>query len=350
MIQNPTPEFSNPAFSKIVGEISDIGKEWHAKWLLPHVEQNSKRTEKSVKELASITDPYKKQSAIVVCGGPSLYRRRTLEQIKESGYRGTLVAIDASFAASLRRNIIPDYVLSLDPHETRVVRWFGDPEIEEHLKHDDYFLKQDLDVEFRKNNIAQNQETMDLINRYGRYSKGILCTTAPENVVDRVYEAGLDVYWFNPIVDDPRSPESITRKMFELNRLACFNTGGNVGTAAWVFATSILGIPEVAVVGMDFGYYADLDIKMTQTYNELIRHLGSDADIESYFVQGKFPLTGEPFYTDPTYAWYRKNFLELSRKSRARTYNCTEGGMLFGDGIECIALEDFLDKQERTNG
>ena len=125
------------------------------------------------------------------------------------------------------------------------------------------------------------------------------------------------------------------------------NTGGTVGTAAWVFAHSILSIPLIALTGFDLGYYADMPKEQTQTYYELIEHLGGTDQLDECFKYFEFPLTNEKYYTDPTYFWYRQNFLDLLEKSQCKTVNCTEGGTLFADHINCMYLDDFLREVER---
>lgn len=120
------------------------------------------------------------------------------------------------------------------------------------------------------------------------------------------------------------------------------NTGGTVGTAAWVFAATRLKISQLAVVGMDYGYYGTTPLQQTQRYYELIKLLGSD-QIQEFFPTSVFPLTGEMFYTDVTYYWYLRNFLDLLRQaSGIKTFNCTEGGTLVDEAIPCIQLEQFL--------
>ena len=145
------------------------------------------------------------------------------------------------------------------------------------------------------------------------------------------------------MVDDVKNSESLTRKLYQINKLPCLNTGGTVGTAAWVFASVILKLPCVALVGMDFGYSKkETPLTKTQTYYELVAHLGTSSGIEDYFIEYEFPLTKEKFYTDPTYFWYRKNFLELHEKASIQTINCTEGGTLIDPRIPCLRLEQFL--------
>jgi len=328
-------------FESIVNQITDIGRDLHSKNILDHARWNLPYVEKSIRDLPEL--PFEKRaSAIVISAGPSVHKRNSIQRIKQSAYKGTIIVVDGAYIASLKQGLIPDFVLTLDPHPTRIVRWFGDSNFEENNKHDDYFQRQDLDLEFRKNTIQQNQYHIQLVNQYGFQTKAIVASTAPQNVVRRIYEAQFDRYWWNPLVDDPNSEKSLTRQLYDLNKLPCMNTGGTVGTAAWVFAHSILTIPKIAVLGMDFGYYADTPFKKTQTYYELVKHIGQEEDVQECFMEMEFPLTKEKFFIDPTYFWYRRNFLQLLAKSRAKIFNCTEGGTLFGDQIECISLSEFL--------
>ena len=120
------------------------------------------------------------------------------------------------------------------------------------------------------------------------------------------------------------------------------NTGGNVGSAAWVFADQILKLPLIAMTGVDLGYYRDTPLQQTQGYYELLDRIGPQEDIEKYFVESVFPLSGEKFYTDVTYAWYRNGFLDLYKKGSGKTYNCTEAGTLVHPSLPCISLDEFF--------
>jgi hypothetical protein len=72
------------------------------------------------------------------------------------------------------------------------------------------------------------------------------------------------LFWWNPLYDDYDRPDSVSRKLFALNRLPCINGGGNVGTAAWVLAHAILAKRRVALVGVDFGYAPGTPYAKTQ--------------------------------------------------------------------------------------
>jgi len=330
-------------FNQLLSSITDLGRDWHELDIIENAEYNREFVKKTLKDLPRPKNE-KAQSAIVISAGPSVHKLKMIKKIKEANFKGSVIAVDGAYVACLKEDLIPDYVLTLDPHPTRMVRWFGDPDFEKNSKNDDYFKRQDLNIDFRNDSIRENQKNIDLINKMCKFSKLITCTTAPKNVVKRVLESKFDIYWWNPLMDDPKDENSLTRKMYNINKIPCMNTGGTVGTAAWVFASSILKVKEVAVVGMDLGYYSDTPVNMTQTYYELQEFADTEEDLQKMFVYLDFPLTGETFYTDPTYYWYRKNFIELVSLSNESTFNCSEAGTLFGDGIDCIYLDSFLRK------
>lgn len=327
-------------FNKLLDEITAIGLDWHSETLIENSKRNKPFIEKSIKDIAS-PERKKAESAIVISAGPSLYKNNILARIKASGYQGSIIAIDGSYVRCLKAGLIPDYVLTLDPHPTRIVRWFGDPDFERNLKGDDYFSRQDLDIAFRNNSNEENRRNIELVNRHGQGQKLIICSSTPGNVVERTRAVGFDCYWWAPLVDNPKHPESLTRAIVKATQLPAMNTGGTVGTAAWVFALTALKIPRIAVVGMDLGYYkADTGYQLTQTYAPLRDKVG-EANLADFFPEFAYPGTDEVFYTDPTYYWYRRNILDLISASKSTLYNCTGGGTLFGDGVVCVGIDEF---------
>ncbi|MBI2027723.1 MAG: DUF115 domain-containing protein [Deltaproteobacteria bacterium] len=328
-------------FSRIVDEMPQTGKKTHAAVIVKHAKFNQPYVRQNLNHLKPLP-LIKSQSAIVVSAGPSVRRKKSLEKIKKSNYQGTVICVDGSYIACLQAGIIPDFVLSLDPHPTRMVRWFGDPHFLEHIQNDDYFDRQDLNIEFRNNSLAQNEKNIALVNKLAPQTIAIVSTTTPENMRQRILEAQFPCFWWNPLVDDPSHPKSLTRKLYDINPIPCLNTGGNVGTSAWVFACEILKIPKIALVGMDFGYYEETPFEQTQTYYELLARIPRQEKISECFKYFKFPLTKEIFYIDPPYYWYRNNFLDLFPLSKSETLNCTEGGTLFHEKMLCTHLESFL--------
>ena len=70
--------------------------------------------------------------------------------------------------------------------------------------------------------------------------------------------------------------------------------------------------------------------------------LVGEENLDSLFIRLHNPHLNAWFYTDPAYMWYRQCFLEMVAEPGCKTYNCTEGGILFGEGIDVIPLAAFL--------
>ena len=310
---------------------------------LENAEKNQPYFGKTINDLAGIRPKEPSGSAIVIVGGPSLQRKRSVERIAASGFKGDIISADGSMGRCLRNDLVPNYIVTLDPDYLgyRIVRWFGDPEIETRPK-DDYFRRQDLDPEHWRDERRTNRGTIDFVNRNGEKIKAIISTSAHPTVTKRCIESQMDLYWWSPIYDDYDSPNSITRKLFESNRIPCMTTGGNVGTSAWIFAHAVLKRKHVAIVGMDLGYAPGTPITQTQYYKELVEIFGNRAPEALISIHN--PYLNEVWLTDPAYNWYRKIFIDLAREANCITYNCTEGGTLFGDPIRFIPLSEFLSK------
>jgi hypothetical protein len=305
---------------------------------LANAELNRARIRRSVLELSR--EPIGQGTAAVVVGaGPSLHRRRSLERLRGSGFNGAVVAADGALGACLRDGIVPHVVVSVDPHPERIVRWFGDPSLMAPSA-DDYFRRQEMDPAHRRDEMAANRALVDLVDAHGPQMKVAVATSAAPAVVDRCEKAGMELYWWNPMYDDYERADSVSRRLHAANGLPCLNGGGNVGTAAWVLAHAVLGKRRVGLIGMDLSYAPGTPYEKTQYYPELVELLG-----ERYpeaFVHGTNPESGERWFSDPAYYWFREVFLEMAAVAACETVNCTEGGLLFGPGITTARLEDFV--------
>jgi hypothetical protein len=155
-------------FSKLIGDISAIGKEWHQDSIVFNCVKNKTHISKTISDLPEIIN---REKAVVINAGPSLHYRNTLETLKTSNFKGPIITIDGSYVKCLKYGIIHDYVLTMDPHAKRVVRWFGDPNYEENLDGDDYFSRQDLDIDLRENSLKNNIINIDLVNKFAPRSK-----------------------------------------------------------------------------------------------------------------------------------------------------------------------------------
>ncbi|MBF0328477.1 MAG: DUF115 domain-containing protein [Nitrospirae bacterium] len=306
---------------------------------LKHASENKAYLNKSIKDLRNELQSLPPKPSLVISAGPSLHRHKSIETIKDKGFNGHIIAVDGALGHCLRNGVVPDFVITVDPDPHRIIRWFGDPRLAERPV-DDYFKRQDLDPAFRENEVARNAEMIELVNRYGSKIKAIISTSVSSEITRRCLEAGMELYWWNPLYDDYDAPESVTRKIRKLNGVPCMVTGGNVGTSAWVFTHTILKSPEVVLVGMDFSYPPGTDVVNTQYYEHLKEIFPDDPSKGLIFINN--PHTGETLCTDPAYYWYNINFLNMAPLASCKTYNCSEGGILFGNGVEFRKLSEVL--------
>ena len=313
-------------FAETVAAIPQIGMDWHRATLLKNSRANIPWIERSIKSVRP-----DERRCLIVSAGPSLYRENILQRVadsfdEESDF--TIIATDGAYLQCLRHHILPDWVVTIDPHPTRIVRWFGDPDFEEHARNDDYFTRQDLDIEFRKNSAAENAKNIRTVDE--NPTRLAICTAAPANVVARTRKMAR--FWFAPLVDSP-AERGLTWELVRATGCPALTTGGTVGTAAWAFAYQVLRSRDIAVVGMDMGYYEDTELTKTQSWHML------KGDPLMY------PRERGPWgwaFTDPTYFWYRQNFRELIETAGAKITNCSEAGLLYGQGIECMGLDEWL--------
>jgi hypothetical protein len=283
----------------------------------------------------------KPRRVVIVAAGPSLHRTKSLQRLAESEFDGMVIATDSAVLRCLRHGIVPDLVVTVDPHDPSIVRWFGDPELDAAaLAANDYFRRQDMDDLFH-DEVRTNRELLRLMEQYGPKLRIAMSTSAGPRVVQRATECGMRVYWFNPMLDEPDNPAGRSRELMQLNQLPCVNCGGNVGTACWMIADAVLGAEQVALLGIDFSYYDGTPYRNTQYYHEALDLVGEQR-IDALFVRLFNPHTRSWFYTDPAYLWFREVFLEMARDASCETWNCTEGGILFGEHIRCAPIEEFV--------
>lgn len=327
---------------ELAGQLAEPTLRKTADWGLANAKANLPYIKRTILELER-SDIDRQDSAVVVGGGPSLHRKNPAQVLAETGYRGEVVACDAGLGYCLRNGVVPGYVVTVDSHEHRIIRWFGDPDLGSRPE-DDYFGRQDLDP-IHQDTVRANEQTLRLVNEHGPRIKAIIATSVDPGLTRRCIAAGMELYWWNPMYDDFERPESYSRKVFDLTGVPCMTTGGNVGASAYVFADTILGAKNVALVGFDLGYAPGTPPFNTQYYYELLHLLGDR--IGEAFIETYNPHIGETWLSDPTYYWYRQAMLEIAAVTRCRTFNCTEGGVLFGDRITFAPLREFLAQVSR---
>jgi len=307
---------------------------------LRHAELNQGyvRTGRSLRDLLK-SSPAPAPSTLVFGPGPSNHRRNPAAVLLEARYAGPIIASDGALGYLLRRGVVPQYVVSVDPHPTRLVRWYGDPELASR-RADDYFQRQDIDIDWQGDEQAVNQDLIALVNRQGPGIKALLSTSVAPAVARRCLEAGMAVYWWNPMMDAGEGPASLNARLQELNPVPCIATGGCTATAALVMAVQIFRPRRIGLLGFDFGYYPDVCMDHTQYYDAL--RVRFPRDYERYFARLVNPDLGEAYLTDVSHYCLRTALLELLDLMPCPVYNCTSGGILFGKGITTLPLKDFL--------
>ena len=150
----------------------------------------------SILDLPKIIPNEKLHSAIVVGAGPSLHINNSIKKIIKSNYTGLIICSDGAFPHCLRNGLIPDIVVTLAPHPTRIVRWFGDTNLNQENKlKDDYFRRQDLDPYLGEEEINKNNELIKTINKLGSKITVAMATCVDTRVTRRCEEANMNIYW-----------------------------------------------------------------------------------------------------------------------------------------------------------
>jgi hypothetical protein len=262
------------------------------------------------------------RTSIIIGKGPSVYEKNHLEILSANKENNTIVCSDIMLIETLKKGITPDkfddfYVLTVDGEDEQV-EFYDDPIVEE----------------------------------YSNRIKVILSTCTSPKVTKVCKKFGLNVFWFNPLIDDFRKEGSFSKIMNIMTRsennpkgISSLQTGGNVASNSWVFSWAILGRSPIVLIGVDFGYPASTSIEETQHYQHLLKCYNNDVD---RVKNGHRIIHNKDFdcdvLLDPIYDYYREGFcnMVIHTPKWLRTINATEGGSLFGENIETMKFSEFL--------
>ena len=264
-----------------------------------------------------------KGSAIVVGRGPSLFKHKHCEQLRESGYGGLIIASDGALTPLLDAGVVPDIVVSVD----------GSPVIKKYFEH-------------------------PRLKKYGNKIKWIVTVTVSNEVFQTAKKAGMQIYWFNPMFDDWRQNESWTRLQVLMSRTDKFpmgvpraNAGGCSGNCAWILAMSLFKTAPVCLIGMDAGYPEGTKLEDTQYFSSVLKEAKGDVGIiKRAYKHFYHPTFRTKSFCDFVFYHYRQAFLEMQQSTPiwyrhyGGTINATESGTLFGPGIKCMYFKEFLSK------
>lgn len=267
-------------------------------------------------------------TSVVIGRGPSVFKKKHLETLASSGYKGTVVCTDGALIEALKAGVRPDQFenflsVSVDGNRELIRKWYDH----------------------------------ELVDKYGPYIKVVVTSSVAPNVVERAEKAGAKVYFFLPLYDDWRQIESFT-KMHQYMTMSekhphgipAMNASGHAGGAAWTLAWLVMRKSPVTLIGIDLGYLPEDPLESTYYWKGLMQRTQGNVAM----VRGAYETIHNPDFDtdaviDPVFKHYRESFREMVAISPewVETINCTEGGSLFGEGIKPMKFSEFLERYPR---
>jgi hypothetical protein len=267
---------------------------------------------------------YAGRPAICVGAGPSLFDNEHLDLLAESSFQekgGVVFSTAHSLKWCLDAGIVPDVVNVVD----------GDEKM----------------VDFVTGTLEGGGLAVDEV---ADQIKLVYIASAHPEVLKQW--AGKQRYTFMSGVPQDLIPNVDTFLSVLLPELTQLDTGGNSGTFNFSLA-AYLGCGPIGLIGMDLSYPKDYPYDQTQYYNAYLRSVGLEYRdvqemIEKCYMDYTHPVYGTECYYDFVYEVFRNGILELSRVYEqawgTKLINCTEGGAIHADNIECIRLGEFIER------
>ena len=264
-------------------------------------------------------------SAIVIGRGPSLKKNSHLKILSESDYNGTIICTDGALKTVLNEGVTPDkfpnfIVVSIDSQD-QITKYYDD----------------------------------SIITKFGKQIKCVLSTTISPLTYNAAKKAGMDIYWLHTLFDYDKGKSSfnhiaglMSRSKNENKKFPAIQTGGNVGTSSWIIGWSLLKVTHIALIGIDHGFTPETTWEEIGEFHPSAK-AALDYDKNSEVFQKAFPKIYNPDFDcyciqDPIFQYYSNALKEFIPKTTqyVKTINATEGGSIFGEGIHCMKLKEFL--------
>lgn len=288
----------------------------HAKMWVRNIGNNVARikTEHDIRELKG---KFHDKAAIIIGAGESLKDNASgtdhLQVIKEYAdkFDGIIIVVDRMLSDCLKLGI-GDYFTVVDGSDIIYDRFF-------------------------------DNDTIRQFNKMEQFSKpkGIMATCTSEKVVN-AWKG--QIYFFVASIPAEILPNA-TPLMCDFTGTSDINAGGNCGMLGWNIAMW-MGCKEVALVGMDYSYKITTPHEETSNFEQFATVLGAEQAKIQAFKDGYNKFFKANYRIDDIYSAFKtvahiwfKGYDEHGRK----TYNCTEGGALEGEGITQMYLRDFLE-------
>jgi len=256
--------------------------------------------------------------AIAIGAGPSIYDNASgtnhLKMIAESDFDGVIIATDRILSDCYKHGIIPDYVVVVD----------GSEKIHTFFDH-------------------------DIVRENAHHTTAIFSNHTHHSVVKEWDENNGDILFYTSSIPNEMLPNasSIIGLIADNTEL---NSGGNCGSFA-INSAHYMKCNPVAIIGIDLSYKVGTPLSDTQYYPSYKEQTGFTD--EEMWDHEMFQMFHHPFFnTDCIVDMMFLTYVEPLRdfwipefvKEGTRIINCTEGGTIYGDGVECGWFKDFLEE------
>ena len=254
------------------------------------------------------------ERVLIVGRGPSIHKHGHLEMVKR--FPGHVIASDGALPLLTERGVVPYLSMTVDGNEV-ISKWFkGGP-----------------------------------TTKLGSQLQVVLPLTVHPKTVAQCRSIRAHIYWYIPELD--QEPIKGLTEALQLQTYSTANpTGisrangaGNCGLAAIVLAASILRTKEIILIGMDGGYPPDTPLEQLHYHGSLMKAAGyNEKQVAELYRMYHHPDLGF-CVVDPIFEVYRNTALMLGKATQAggvKLINATEGGCIFGEGIEIRRFDDYL--------
>lgn len=270
---------------------------------------------KDGKDIRELPDG-KNTPALIIGKGPSLEKKKHLDLITEKGFNGTIFAADSVLEECLEHEIVPDYVMFVD----------GSDKLLQYIDH-------------------------KIVDEYADKLTAIMDVVVHPSVVNRWPG---DIYWQLTYIEDLYGP-NITHMMQLLTHRTAMASGGHCSSMGWSIA-ALKGFKPVVLIGLDLSFPADLPIEKTRKAYEFYLNTVFNGDKEQTLKVFDNHYHHSFFNTDcyyelifGAYTNVAKQQFATASKHGLKVINCSEGGTLEGEGIECMWFKDYLDSDMNSN-
>ena len=249
--------------------------------------------------------------ALIIGGGPSLYRNNHLQLLADKGFDGVIFATDRVLKDCLDVGVVPDYVCVLD----------GQEGILPFIDH-------------------------DIVDEYAEQIGAIMCVMTHPKVVKRW---GGKIYWFSNSISDTIAP-NVGYLLHHLLKKTEIATAGHVSSLGWSIAHTI-GCRTIAFVGVDLSYPADIPMEETVYYSKYVNAFGDDVEkIREQYTTYHHSYFDTDCYFDTVFSAYIEgsliHFAAAAAGGDCKMINCTEGGAIESSNVICMRFADFLAGQK----